>query len=80
MDLEDKLKQLRREREARTHAQKIQTTWETIDEDAGLTVKEKLERLARSRLARECAKLDPACEKAIAEEGMSEELGRWPEY
>jgi uncharacterized protein YprB with RNaseH-like and TPR domain len=45
MALEDKLKQQRREREARTRAQKIQTTWETIDEDAGLSVKEKLERL-----------------------------------
>jgi metal-responsive CopG/Arc/MetJ family transcriptional regulator len=43
-------------------------------------VKEKLHRLSRSRLARECAKLDPAFEKAMAEEGMSEGLGRWPEY
>jgi metal-responsive CopG/Arc/MetJ family transcriptional regulator len=32
-------------------------------------VKEKLERLDRSRLARECAKLDPAFEKALADEG-----------
>ena len=45
MAFEDKLKQLRREREARNRAQKIQTTWETIDEDARLSVKEKLERL-----------------------------------
>jgi uncharacterized protein YprB with RNaseH-like and TPR domain len=45
MAFEDKLKQLRREREARNHAQKVQTTWETIDESAGLSVKEKLERL-----------------------------------
>ena len=45
MAFEDKLKQLRREREARGRARKIQTTWETIDEDAGLSVKEKLERL-----------------------------------
>jgi uncharacterized protein YprB with RNaseH-like and TPR domain len=45
MTLEDKLKQLRREREARTRAQKIETAWEKIDEDAGLTVKQKLERL-----------------------------------
>jgi uncharacterized protein YprB with RNaseH-like and TPR domain len=45
MALEDKLKQLRREREARTHSQKIETTWEKIDENSGLTVKEKLERL-----------------------------------
>jgi metal-responsive CopG/Arc/MetJ family transcriptional regulator len=43
-------------------------------------VEEKLERLDRSRLARECAKLDPAAEKALAEEGMSEELPAWPEY
>ena len=43
-------------------------------------VEEKLERLERSRLARECAKLDPAFEKAMAEEGMSEELAKWPEY
>ncbi len=43
-------------------------------------VEEKLERLERSRLARECAKLDPAFEQAMAEEGMSEELEQWPEY
>jgi len=43
-------------------------------------VKEKLERLARRRLARECAKLDPAFEKALADEGLTEELSRWPEY
>ena len=43
-------------------------------------VSEKLERLERSRLARECAKLDPVFEKALAEEGVSEELAEWPEY
>lgn len=43
-------------------------------------VKEKLERLDQNRLARECSKLDPGFEKALAEEGFSEELGRWPEY
>lgn len=43
-------------------------------------VEEKLERTERGRLARECAKLDPAFEKAMAEEGMSEEVGQWPEY
>jgi len=41
---------------------------------------EKLERVERSRLARECAKLDPAFEKALAEEGLSEDLSQWPEY
>jgi metal-responsive CopG/Arc/MetJ family transcriptional regulator len=43
-------------------------------------VKEKLERLEQSRLARECAKLDQKFEQAMAEEGLSEELGQWPEY
>jgi metal-responsive CopG/Arc/MetJ family transcriptional regulator len=43
-------------------------------------VKEKLERIERSRLARECAKLDPAFEKAMAEEGLTKDLSEWPEY
>ena len=43
-------------------------------------IEEKLERLKRTRLARECAKLDPALEKLLAEEGMSKELDEWPEY
>ncbi len=43
-------------------------------------VNEKLGRLDRVRLARECAKLDPRLEKALAEEGMSEALDFWPEY
>jgi len=44
------------------------------------SVEEKLERLDRIRLARECRKLDPAHEKELAEEGFAEELSRWPEY
>ena len=43
-------------------------------------VQEKLKRLSRSRLARECAKLDPAFEKSLAEEGLFEETSTWPEY
>ena len=43
-------------------------------------IKEKLSRVNRSRLARECAKLDPTVEKAIAEEGFSQEIDQWPEY
>ena len=43
-------------------------------------VEEKLSRLDRGRLARECAKLDPSFEKALAEEGLSDELPEWPEY
>ncbi len=43
-------------------------------------VDEKLERLERGRLLRECAKLDPAFEKALADEALSDELRAWPAY
>ncbi len=43
-------------------------------------IEDKLNRIERTRLAQECAKLDPAAERAMAEEGLSEELARWPEY
>ena len=43
-------------------------------------VKEKLSRLNQSLLAQECAKLDPEYEKAMAEEGLTEDLSEWPEY
>jgi metal-responsive CopG/Arc/MetJ family transcriptional regulator len=43
-------------------------------------VSEKLARLERSRLARECAKLDKKFEQSMAEEGLSAEVGEWPEY
>ncbi len=43
-------------------------------------IEEKLVRLERSRLARECAKMDPSFEKALAEEGLSEDLSEWPKY
>jgi metal-responsive CopG/Arc/MetJ family transcriptional regulator len=41
---------------------------------------DKLDRLERNRLARECAKLDPEFEKQMAEEGMAEDSKQWPEY
>jgi Arc/MetJ-type ribon-helix-helix transcriptional regulator len=43
-------------------------------------VTEKLNRLKRTRLAEECAKLDPKAEQAMAEEALSAELKEWPEY
>ena len=43
-------------------------------------VREKVTRLSLNRLARECAKLDPKAEQAVAEEGMSSEGAAWPEY
>jgi metal-responsive CopG/Arc/MetJ family transcriptional regulator len=43
-------------------------------------IEEKLSRIDRSRLARECAKLDKKFEKALAEEGISRDVVEWPEY
>ena len=45
-----------------------------------VAIEEKLERLGHARLARECAKIDPAFEKAMAEEGLNEDLSTWPAY
>ena len=43
-------------------------------------VSEKLAKMKRSRLAAECAKLEPKFEKAMAEEGFNEDVSLWPEY
>jgi len=43
-------------------------------------LEERLDRLSRDRLSIECAKLDPAYESALAEEGMVSEVEQWPEY
>ena len=43
-------------------------------------VAEKLARIERSRLAQECAKLDPKFEREIAEKGFAAEMNEWPEY
>jgi Arc/MetJ-type ribon-helix-helix transcriptional regulator len=45
-----------------------------------IAVAEKLERLERGRLARECAKLNPKEEQAIADEGLAVDHDAWPEY
>jgi len=65
----EKLDQLVKKNVFRNRSQAIQ-----------IAVKEKLERVDRSRLARECSKLDPEFEKSLAEEGLSEEIQTWPEY
>ena len=43
-------------------------------------VQEKLSRMKHTRLAEECAKLDPKTERRMAEEGLVAELSEWPEY
>ena len=43
-------------------------------------VEEKLTRLDGTRLARECAKLEPEFEQRMADSGLSQDLAEWPEY
>lgn len=45
-----------------------------------VAVHEQLARIEHRRLAEECAKLDPATEKAFAEEGVTADADSWPEY
>jgi Arc/MetJ-type ribon-helix-helix transcriptional regulator len=39
-----------------------------------------LDHLRRTRLARECAKLDARAERREADEGLSRDIGTWPAY
>jgi metal-responsive CopG/Arc/MetJ family transcriptional regulator len=43
-------------------------------------VQEKLDRIERGRLAREAAKLDPAFEQKLADEGLAGDATEWPAY
>jgi metal-responsive CopG/Arc/MetJ family transcriptional regulator len=43
-------------------------------------VSEKIDRMDKTALARECAKLDTKFEQAMAEEGLAAEAGQWPKY
>jgi metal-responsive CopG/Arc/MetJ family transcriptional regulator len=43
-------------------------------------VHEKVNRVDKTRLARECSKLDVTVEQSMADEGLSTEVDEWPEY
>lgn len=43
-------------------------------------VQEKITRLGKTRLAQECAKLDPVEEQALADVGLAAEVSQWPPY
>jgi len=45
-----------------------------------VAVQEKILRLQKTRLAQECAKLDPAEEQAFADMGLAAEMDQWPPY
>ena len=43
-------------------------------------VRDKLDRLAHTRLARECAKLDMRAERKLADLSLAKDATEWPEY
>jgi Arc/MetJ-type ribon-helix-helix transcriptional regulator len=45
-----------------------------------IALREKIERVEGSRLAAECAKLDPKFEQALADEGLGVDVAAWPEF
>jgi metal-responsive CopG/Arc/MetJ family transcriptional regulator len=45
-----------------------------------IALHEKIERVEGSRLAAECAKLDPAFEQSMADEGLSLDADEWPKF
>lgn len=43
-------------------------------------VSDKILKIERSRLAKECSKLDKTFERALANENIDNEASEWPEY
>jgi metal-responsive CopG/Arc/MetJ family transcriptional regulator len=43
-------------------------------------LQEKIERIDKTRLAREVSKLDPNEEQLLSEEGLKEDISEWPKY
>ena len=70
------------ERDTLIHLDQLvaQRTFPSRSKAIQVAVQEKIERLEKGRLARECAKLDPEFEQALADEGLTEEASEWPEY
>ena len=55
-------------------------TFRSRSEAVQQSVQEKLQRLKKSRLARECAKLSRRDEQAWADLGLADDVKEWPEY
>jgi metal-responsive CopG/Arc/MetJ family transcriptional regulator len=57
-------------------AQQFRSRSQAIQE----AVSEKIGRMDKRRLARECAKLNRKSEQALADEGLATEVAEWPKY
>lgn len=56
----------------------VQQSYKNRSQAIEEAVSEKLDRLKRGRLARECAKLELVEEQELAEEGFEEDSANWP--
>lgn len=45
-----------------------------------IALEDKIIRIDKNRLARECSKLDQFSEQQLADEGLTGDLNEWPEY
>jgi metal-responsive CopG/Arc/MetJ family transcriptional regulator len=43
-------------------------------------LQEKIDRIDKTRLAREVSKLDPKEEHSLSEEGLNKDISEWPKY
>jgi len=68
-DLLERLDELVARRKFRNRSQAVESA-----------LADKLQRLARTRLARESAKLNLREEKRLADEGLADDFASWPEY
>lgn len=68
-DLLERLDELVERRKFRNRSQAVESA-----------LADKLQRLARTRLARESAKLNPREERRLADEGLADDFSSWPEY
>jgi metal-responsive CopG/Arc/MetJ family transcriptional regulator len=68
-DLLERVDELVAQRRFRNRSQAVESALSTA-----------VDRLARTRLARECAKLDSREEKRMAEDSLAGALDGWPEY
>jgi metal-responsive CopG/Arc/MetJ family transcriptional regulator len=64
----------------RLDAMVARKSWANRSRAIQAAVSDQLTRLEGSRLAAECARLDPQAEKAMAEEGMTMDVAAWPKY
>ncbi len=55
-------------------------TFESRSQAFQKAVENTLEKVERSRLTKECAKLDKRFERKLANEGLSRDLEEWPDY